>query len=450
MISQVLAAMAVLLAPPRPRTVAPYVFTNVTVVPMDRERLLPGHTVVVLGDQIIALGPNGKVVIPSNAVRIDGTGKFLIPGLAEMHAHIPPGPTVADSVIERVLALFALNGVTTVRGMLGDPRHLPLRARAAAGELLSPLIYTSSPSLNGNSMTTGAAAADSVRKYHDAGYDFLKIHPGISRGVFDTIAATAKQAGIRFAGHVPLDVGIEHAIELGYWTVDHFDGFIEGLVPEARPFTAEEDGFFGLGVVMRAEEGRIPMLAAKAKAAGVWVVPTETLMRHVVGNYTAEAMSAWPEMRYWSKAGLAGWVEQTKAFRRDNVPAEAKVRYLDLRKKLFRGFREAGVGFLLGSDAPQIWNVPGFSVRRELAYMVDAGLTPYQALESGTRNVALFFGTIDKTGTVAVGKRADLVLLDANPLTDIKAVGHQSGVMLGGRWLSATEIAKRLEGLAAR
>ncbi len=450
MVSQILTLVLALTVPPKSGRVAPYAFTNVTVIPMDRERILPSQTVVVLGDQIIALGPNGKIAIPSDAIRIDGTGKFLIPGLAEMHAHVPPGPTVADSVIERVLALFALNGVTTVRGMLGDPRHIPLRARAAAGELLSPTIYTSSPSLNGNSMKTGAAAADSVRKYRAAGYDFLKIHPGISRGVFDTIAATARQVGIRFAGHVPLEVGIEHAIDQGYWTVDHLDGFIEGLVPENRAFTTEEDGFFGLGVVMRADEARIPMLAAKAKAAGVWVVPTETLMRYVVGNYTAAEMAAWPEMRYWSREGIAEWVKQTDGFRGDGAPAAAKARYLDLRTKLIRGLHQAGVGFLLGSDAPQIWNVPGFSVRRELVYLVDAGLTPFQALESGTRNVAAFFGTLEKTGTVAVGKRADLILLEANPLADITAVGRQAGVMLGGRWLSAAEITKRLDGLAAR
>ena len=450
MVAEILTALMVVAAPPKAHVAGPYAFTNVTVIPMDRERVLAGQTVVVMGDQIIGLGPNGKVAIPSNAIRIDGTGNFLMPGLAEMHAHIPPGPTVADSTIERVLALFALTGVTTVRGMLGDPRHLPLRARAAAGELLSPTIYTSSPSLNGGTMKTGAAAADSVRKYRAAGYDFLKMHPGIRLGVFDTIAATAKQVGIRMAGHVPLEVGIEHAIESGYWTVDHFDGFMEGLVPEHRAFTTEEDGFFGLPLVMRADESRIPILAAKAKAAGVWVVPTETLMRHVVGNYTADQMSAWPEMRFWSKEGIAQWVQQTKGFRGDGAPAAAKARYLDLRKKLIRGFHAAGVGFLLGSDAPQIWNVPGFSVRRELAYLVDAGLTPYQALESGTRNVAVFFGTLDKTGTVAVGKRADLILLDANPLTDITAVGKQAGVMLGGRWLPAAEIAKRLEAIAAR
>lgn len=438
--------MAVLPQPPRR-----YAFINVSVVPMDRDRVLSGQTVIVEGDRITAVGATGSVAVPADAVRIEGRGKFLIPGLAEMHAHIPPGRQVADSTIERVLALFALNGVTTVRGMLGDPRHLPLRDRAARGELLSPTIYSSSPSVNGNTMRTPAAAADSVTTYRRAGYDFLKIHPGLSREVFDTIAATAKRVGIRFAGHVPLDVGIERAIEAGYWSVDHFDGVMEGLVPATRPFTAAEDGFFGLGLIDRADERRIPVLAAKAKAAGVWVVPTETLMRHIVGNYSVDEMRGWPELKYMTAGEVAGWVRTTAAMRGDTtVSAASKARYLGFRNRLIKEFHRAGVGFLLGSDAPQVWNVPGFSLRRELRYLVDAGLTPFQALESGTRNVAVYFGTEAATGTIAAGKRADLVLLDGNPLQDIANVGRQSGVMVRGRWLDQAEIASRLKAIEAR
>lgn len=443
MISAILAALVIAQDPVT-------AFVNVNVVPMDRERVLRAQTVVVRGGRIAQLGPADRIKAPAGATVVEGAGKYLIPGLAEMHAHIPPGPQVADSVIERVLSLFVLNGVTTVRGMLGDPRHLPLRDRAARGELLSPTIYTSSPSLNGNSMKTGAAAADSVTKYRAAGYDFLKIHPGIRRGVFDTIASTADRVGIRFAGHVPLEVGIERAIEAKYWSVDHLDGFMEGLVPETRSFSTEEDGFFGLGLIIKADESRIPMLAAKAKAAGVWVVPTQTLMRHVVGDYAVDTMRNWPEMRYWSKTGIDGWVQQTTTMRGGGATAEMRARYLDLRRKLIKGLYDGGVGFLLGSDAPQVWNVPGFSVRRELQYLVDAGLTPYQALETGTKNVATYFGTLQRTGTIAEGKRADLVLLDDNPLADISSVGKQAGVMIGGRWLDRNEISRRLAAIAAK
>lgn len=174
-------------------------------------------------------------------------------------------------------------------------------------------------------------------------------------------------------------------------------------------------------------------------------------MRHIVGNYAVDEMRQWPEIKYMSAAEVAGWVRTTATMRGETaVSAASKARYLEFRKKLIKGFHDAGVGFLLGSDAPQVWNVPGFSLRRELAYLVDAGLTPFQALESGTRNVAVFFGTEAQTGTIAAGKRADLILLDGNPLQDIANVGRQSGVMAGGRWLDRADIARRLQAIEVK
>src|SRR5688500_14145957 len=159
---------------------------DVTVIPMDRERTLPGQNVLVRGDRNEAIGPAERVKIPTGGVRVDGRGKFLIPGLAEMHAHIPGGQA-PDSLVERTLFLYVSGGITTIRGMLGHPRHLELRRRAAAGELLSPTIYASGPSLNGNSIPTPEAAAKAAAEQKAAGYDLLKIHPGVKREVFATL-----------------------------------------------------------------------------------------------------------------------------------------------------------------------------------------------------------------------------------------------------------------------
>jgi hypothetical protein len=431
---------------------ATYAFVNVNVIPMDQERVLFRPTVLVRGDRIVAIGAAREVSVPAGAVTIDGTGKYLIPGLAEMHAHIPPGAQVADSTIERVLALFALTGVTTVRGMLGDPRHLGFRERAARNQILSPTIYTTGgPSFSGQSVPTVEAAMKMVSDQKGAGYDLLKIHPGIRREVFESLAVVAKREGIRFAGHVPLDLGVDRAIELGYWTVDHLDGMVEGLVPHQGPFTSEEAGFFGIRLVNRVDDSRIADLAGRLKAANVAVVPTETLMQHVFSEVPTAQMAAWPEMKYMPKSVVDGWVRTTEGWRADTAVTPAmRTRYRALRRALIKGLHQAGVTFLLGSDAPQVWNVPGFSVRRELALLVDAGLSPYQALESGTRNVAEHFGTLDRTGTVEVGKQADLILLDQNPLADITAVGRQAGVMVRGRWLPRDEIARRLAAMGAR
>jgi imidazolonepropionase-like amidohydrolase len=148
-------------------------------------------------------------------------------------------------------------------------------------------------------------------------------------------------------------------------------------------------------------------------------------------------------MRYASPADVSQWV----ATKRGDVEAyqlEHRQRYIDLRRRLIKALHDSGVGILLGSDAPQTWNVPGFSIHREIAAYVAAGLTPFEALVTGTRAVAAHFGTLDRTGTIEAGKRADLVLLDGNPLQDISNTLRIAGVMIGGRWLPKSEIDRRL------
>ena len=167
-------------------------FVGVSVIPMDTEAVLADQTVVVLDGRISSIAPAAKAQIPAGATRVDGKGKFLMPGLAEMHAHIPGG-NAPDSAVERTLFLYAANGITTIRGMLGDPRHLTYRERAARREIVSPLIYTSGPSFNGKTASTKEMAVEAVIAQKKAGYDLLKIHPGVPRDVFDALAAKADE-----------------------------------------------------------------------------------------------------------------------------------------------------------------------------------------------------------------------------------------------------------------
>ena len=422
-------------------------FVNVTVIPMDRERVLRGQTVVVRGDRISAIGRTGQVKIPAGSRQVDGRGKFLIPGVAEMHAHIPSGD-LPDSLVERTLFLYVSRGVTTIRGMLGHPKHLDLRARAARGELLSPTIYTSGPSLNGSSVPTPGAAARTVIEQKAAGYDFLKIHPGIDGEVFDTLAATARRIGIRFAGHVPLAVGLERALDAGYHTIDHLDGYVEALV---RPGAAspQDSEFFGLNLGTHLDNSKLPRWVQATKEARVWNVPTQVLMENLVPAVSVEALEQRPEMRYVSRDTRSKWAQVKNSLMAESGSTpESAARTMSVRRQLIKALQAGGAGLLLGSDAPQIYNVPGFSTHRELESLVAAGLTPYQALETGTRNVAVFFGTAQKTGTIAVGKRADLILLDGNPLADVRNTARQSGVMLRGRWMPKQEIDARLAVIA--
>src|SRR5687767_7933277 len=173
-------------------------FVDVNVVPMDRERILERQTVVVQGGRISVIGPARTTRVPNGAVRIDGRGKYLMPGLAEMHAHIP-GANAPDQLIRDIMFLYVANGITTIRGMLGAPNQLTLRRQTASGEVLGPTIFVGAPSLNGNSAPTPDSAAKLVRAHKAAGYDLLKLHPGLKRPVYDAIVATAREVGITYA-----------------------------------------------------------------------------------------------------------------------------------------------------------------------------------------------------------------------------------------------------------
>ena len=327
-------------------------FVDVTVIPMDRERRIPGQTVLVRGDRIVEIGPMARVKVPEGGVRVDGRGKFLIPGLAEMHAHIPDGQAPA-SVVERTLFMYVAGGITTVRGMLGHPPHLDLRARAARGELLSPTIYTSGPSLNGKSIPDAAAAAKAVIEQKAAGYDLLKIHPGVSREAFDTLAATAKRVGIPFAGHVPADVGIARAIEARYATIEHLDGYVEGMLRDGSPMTAEQSAFFGINLGEHLDEAKLPALVEATRRAGVWNVPTQVLMENLFLAGTSGDLARRPEMRYVPSETLAKWAENKDAMLAETgtTPASAR-RTIEVRRRLIKALHDAGAGLLLGSDAP--------------------------------------------------------------------------------------------------
>ena len=177
-------------------------FVGVSVVPMDSERVLADQTVVVRGDRIVQVGPSRSVRVPDGARRVDGRGKWLMPGLAEMHGHVPP-PNAPPEYTDRVLFLYLANGITTVRGMLGAPGQLELRQRAASGQIWSPTLYLAGPSFNGNSVSSPEQAVEMVRAQKAQGWDLLKVHPGLTRPEYDAMARTARELGIRVGGHVP-------------------------------------------------------------------------------------------------------------------------------------------------------------------------------------------------------------------------------------------------------
>ncbi len=409
------------------------VFQSVNVIPMDIEQVFENYDVVVTDGIIADIGPTRKVKYSKNAVIIPAKGKYLIPGLVDMHAHIPQTDDLAPR--EEVLTLFATNGVTTIRGMLGHIKHLELKAKIETGEILGPTFFTSGPSFNGKTATTPEVTAEMVREQFSMGYDFLKIHPGVSRASFDALVKAAKKEKILYAGHVPADVGIWVAIDSDYHSIDHLDGMIEGLIPNVRKLPEDQVGLFGVYGADKVNLAQLPKMLTALKDHNVWLVPTEALAeRWLAQDKTSKELAEAPEMKYIDAVTTQNWINAHEEILKKST-AEGYKKFLDLRKKLIHDAHKAGVRIALGSDAPQIFNVPGFSVHHELQYYVNAGLTPFEALQTATINGAAFFDR-PTCGLVMVGGIADLVLLNGNPLTDISQTKNIEGVMLHTHYLN--------------
>ena len=407
------------------------VFEHVTVLPMDRERQLEDQTVVVRGDRIVTVGPQDEVEVPGNATVIDGRGKVLIPGLAEMHGHVPP-PSAPAELTEETLFLYLSQGITTVRGMLGAPGQLDLRERANSGEILSPTLYLAGPSFNGTSVSSPEQAVSMVQQQVAEGWNLLKIHPGMSRAEFDAMAEAANDAGIRFGGHVPADVGLSHAIAMGQETFDHVDGYAEALDVPASPLDADE----------------LAELVTQTREAGAWIVPTMALWEALYGTLPLETLRAYPELAYVSPVTRQSWenrVGQTLAG--PGYDAAAAQQLIDARNQILAALHAGGVRILMGTDAPQLYSVPGFSLHREFPRMEAAGMSPFEILQSGTAHVGTYFANEDTFGLVKAGHRADLVLLDADPLASSANLQRIAGVMVRGRWVPRAELDERLEAI---
>ena len=428
-----------------PVSAATTAIINVNVLPMSSNEVVPEQTVLIEDGVIDTLGDVNRVRIPDDAIVVDGTDRFLMPGLVEMHAHVPKS---TSDRLDRYFNLFVANGVTTIRGMLGDPSHLDLRQQILAGEVFGPRLITSGPSLNGRSVAGPQDAARQVREQAEAGYDFIKIHPGLSGDEFTALAQTANEIGIRFAGHVTVAAGLARVLELGMATIDHLDGYFVALLPPDSPGSGGYGGFFDVMLAQELDAAHISKIAALTAAAGTGNVPTQTLIENRISDVPTVDLMNWPEMRYMPQSTVQRWAESREALLADSgFDADTADRAIELRRQLIRDLQDAGATLLLGSDAPQVFNVPGFSAHRELQALVAAGLSPFEALRSGTAAAADFLST--NAGVIAVGRDADLLLLDANPLEDIVNTTRIHGVMLRGQWLSRRAIDQRLERFAS-
>lgn len=419
-------------------------FVGVTVMPMaDPATVLRDQTVVVADGRIAALGPRASTRVPAGATRIDGAGRWLLPGLADMHVHLEYFEDPA------VLQLFLGWGVTTVRNMDGRPYLLDWRARTASGALPGPAIVTAGPIIDGSpplrddnlSVADAAAATAAVTAQADAGYDFVKLYTNLSPEAYRAAAAAARTRRLPLTGHVPRRIDLAEAAA-AQASIEHLADYGEAI--DARPEGARPRWHWShLWLGMPADEARMRTLAALLAQSGVRAVPTLAESERSLG--TAAQLASWSalaEMASMPAAGMALWRERvTRSSARLDAEDWALVeRGRRNRLALVAALRAGRVPILAGTDTPNAFLVPGASLHDELALLVAAGLSPGEALFAATREPARFLARAGATGTIARGSRADLLLLSADPLADIANTRRIAGVMAGGRWYGPPEL----------
>ncbi len=439
-------------------------FEWVNVIPMDRERVLSNQTVLVRNGVIVQIGLSGKTHnIAKDAIRVDGRGKYLIPGLVDTHTHLLSDGEFPDSIAEDELRVMVANGVTTVRFMIGTPELLELRARSAKGEIAAPTIFVASPHLTGREqgnnfvVNTPDEAREAVRKSKAAGYDFIKITTFIKAEVYEAAVEEAAKHKIRVVGHADSRfVGVERAWKAKQ-QIEHLDGYMELLLKDDAPmkgsvsdiYVYNPDNWKSFDYM---DESKIPEIARKTVASNPYVNPTQHFMKNTFGIARSEqSIRAQPEFRFYPSKVQQQWLDFYKKNRFLNtISLEQRARWVDLRNKLINAIYDAGGKIMAGSDTPEFLFLYGFSQHRELKALADAGLSNFAVLAAGTRNAHEYFGTIGQVGTIEIGRRADLILLNANPLENISATENRAGVMLKGKWYPQSELNGWLDEIAPR
>jgi ankyrin repeat protein len=415
----------------------------------------PDMTVVVRGDRIEALGKTGKLTVPQNMQVVNATGKFIIPGLWDMHAHLQD-----LGLGKGYLALFIANGVTGVRVMSGREEYYGWRQEISSGKLIGPRMVIGSPILTGPTpsnywvvVTNEGEGRQLVRKFKKEGADFIKVYSWLPRDVYFAIADEAKKQGIPFVGHVPLSVTTAEASDAGERSIEHT---LTDIIPACSTsdecelktkfrtlWEAESPNAGGILANSSYSERKAMELFARLVTNKTWVCPT-LIAQHGGLYLDNDVLMQDPRLKYIPPNARKIWT---------NYAGEARPDYEKLTRmqlKIVGDMRLAGVGLLAGTDTPIAYCFPGFALHDELELLVRAGLSPMEALRTATYNPAKFFNQLDSMGTVERGKVADLVLLDANPLQDIRNTQRIAAVVAGGRIFQSAALQKMLAQVEAQ
>lgn len=442
-----------------PASAQRYAIQDVTVIPMDREVSLAHQTVLIENGKINQLGDNAKIKIPADALVIDGKGKYLVPGLFDMHAHFFYEQGDQVNTCEQEVKLMLANGLTTVRIEGGHPAYLEAREKVKKKEWTGPqLLVVSLPFAGkgtpGNPFeylcTTPADAVQGVKRFKAEGYDAIKITLLIKPDVYDAIIKTAKEENMKVTGHVGPLVKLPAALAAKQ-QIEHMDEFIDMLLPDTSYNHGQSVSDMNLWrpkawtTVPYLDESKIPALVKSVKDAGIYVTPTNYFFYSFFAMGIKEEEAKQREDFQYVPSVLKEYAWKVRTQYLNRLPLEeSRRKYIGIRNRMIFSLWKAGVPLMAGSDSPQWFTVTGFAIHDEIENLVQAGLTPFAALQTATINPATYLGLIQQTGTITAGKDADLLLLDKNPLEDVKYARTISGIFNNGEWYDKNKIDKLL------
>jgi imidazolonepropionase-like amidohydrolase len=409
------------------------IITNVNIVDVKSGNILPNRTVAIDSNRISAIYES-EIACSGSTNVINGKGKYLIPGLWDMHAHYKWDRVEIDP-------LLIANGITGVREMWGDmPEFVKIPKKTQLEGMVSPDIYLSGDLLDGNPpsfpmgclvVTTPNEAIDAVKKQIDKKVDFIKVYSSLSEECFLAIANETKRNNIKFAGHIPDKVSIYKAIDAGMASSEHLYGFLEGCFPkdyyENPPKSFKE-------FISRFPETKFDSLCSLLAKSSMWLCPTLTVNR-AMSFLNDSIFISDNRIDYLPSSVIEIWNQKTKPYTKDQINTFAnsrRERYL-FELSLIGKMNEKGVKFLAGTDFPNPYVFPGFSLHDELSLMVKGGMSTYDALKTATLNAAIFINKEDDFGSVEVGKLASLVLLNMNPLENIENTKSIETVIVRGK-----------------
>lgn len=415
---------------PTPPASTLIVFENVSVRTMSDDEILPDRRVVVDGERIVSIDPMTSAAAHPGATRVDGTGKVLMPGLADMHVHYfstDAGP------------LFLSNGVTTVRNPWGSTQSITLDARNKSGADIGPHIYSSGPLMDGPEpiwgegsvkITSAEEIVGAIEAQRSAGFKAIKLYEGITPEIFKVGVETAKEKGLQVWTHTPMGMTYRDVVALKVDSIEHFNDAEDHLIAPGDDLPTGPGSYFRTWA--NADKSQIVDLAEEVAAAGVWNAPTFTVIAKRY-EYGAEADSFFASApAQFVGPGLSGWWRGSASRMGEYTEVKQAAAYNQLA--FAKALYDAGAPLLIGSDTPNPFVVAGFSIHDEIAAFAEAGIPAIDILRIATADAARFLGEEDTFGVIKPGARADLILLEGDPGLELSVLKNPAGVMMNGRW----------------